>query len=601
MKLLHRMSSLSIRTKLNVLIVLFLCIPFIALGILWYEKSTETIEVNAVNSSRQLIKQINNQLDAYFIDLERLTLPVITHPLIQRFMKIPKDEQYERFVVTRDIEKELLPNFMFGRPDLYGFSVVTENGIASYGGSFSKDINMKLFEQYKDTNSFRIVGTRMQDYLPVLTVVRTFRDAATYRTLGMLVLDLNMTQISGILQNVQLGQTGYIWIADNNSQVLFHPESASQGVPVEADLAETFTREREGYFLKQTEAGRTLVIFHRSAVTNWTIVSEVPLGELIGRLIDLRNVTLWIAFALILFVLAVLTSFSYNVTRSLSILQRLMSKAENGDLAVQAPERRRDEIGSLFRSFNKMVTEIRRLITVVHASKLKEKELQLKQREAMMQAMQSQINPHFLYNTLEVINSYAVVEGVMPISNMATSLADLFRYSVGNPQQLVSLKKELDHVRTYLDIQHERYPYLTYRCDVGDALAADVQAVRLVVQPLIENAIVHGYERHKLRPEHIGLTAEPAQGFCLVRISDNGRGMEPERMETYNRFFQGTLDGEEGPLPFERIGLLNVHHRLRLAYGEPYGLYIEKSDASGTVIRMTLPYKKQAAHPAMEE
>jgi two-component system sensor histidine kinase YesM len=77
--------------------------------------------------------------------------------------------------------------------------------------------------------------------------------------------------------------------------------------------------------------------------------------------------------------------------------------------------------------------------------------------------------------------------------------------------------------------------------------------------------------------------------------------MEPERMETYNRFFQGTLDADEGRLPFERIGLLNVHHRLRLAYGEPHGLYIEKSDASGTVIRMTLPYKKQAAHPAMEE
>jgi two-component system sensor histidine kinase YesM len=571
--------------------LLFLCVPFIVFGVLWYEKSTETIETNAIQSSGILVSQINNELDRYFADLERATFPVVTHPLIQKWMRLSNDP-YEQFVVSRDIEKEVLPNFLFGRPDILGFYVVTENGIASYGGVSSKERNMELFRQYKDTTSFRVVGARKQDQLSILTVVRTFRDAATYKTLGMLVIDLNFHQISQILNNVMLGQTGYIWIADNNGNILYHPEHANEGQPVGADLLERFRDNKEGYFLKQTKTGKTLVIFHSSPLTGWTIVSEVPLGELIGHLIALRNATIWIAVALLLFVLTALASFSFNLTRSLSVLQRLMKRAENGDLAVKAPEHRQDEIGNLYRGFNNMVKEIRRLIEVVHKSELKEKELQLKQREAMMQAMQSQINPHFLYNTLEVINSYAVLEGVMPISNMATSLADLFRYSVGNSRQIVSLKDELDHVKTYLAIQKERYPYLSFDCAIDDDLAMRVQAVRLILQPLVENAIIHGYERNKRRPEYVGLTAEPLEDCCLVRIIDCGSGMDPELKTTYNRIFAGAPSGNESDLPYQRIGLLNVHHRIRLTYGERYGLFIEQSDATGTVIRIRLPYAR---------
>lgn len=588
---LQKVRALSIRTKLNVLILVFLCLPFCSLGVIWYIKTTENIETNAVNSSRQLMTQINNQLDNYFTDLERTTFPVITHPLIQKFMLLPANEQYDRFIITRDIENQVLPNFMFGRPDIKGFSVATENGILSYGGVSSKDDYMKLFRHYENTTSFRIVGIRNSDNSHVLTVVRTFRDAANYKSLGMLIIDLNMNQILSILEKVQLGQTGYIWIADNNSQILYHPDRSNQGKPVDSQLMERFNGSQEGFFLKKTDSGKTLVIFHRSPYTNWTMVSEVPLQELIGNLIELRNFTLWIAFFLILFVLAALAGFSFNLTRSLSVLQRLMKNAEHGNWVIQAPEHREDEIGSLYRSFNKMVREIRRLIEVVHTSKLKEKELQLKQREAMMQAMQSQINPHFLYNTLEAINSYAIVEGVLPISNMATSLADLFRYSVGSSQQIVSLKEELEHVSMYLNIQKERYPYLTFDCGIEARTASNVQAVRLIVQPLIENSIVHGYERHKLRPTYIGVSSEQLESCFLLRISDNGQGMDSQLCGMYNKIFEGTFSGNEAELSFHHIGLLNVHHRIRLTYNEPYGLYIEKSDTTGTVIQVKLPYK----------
>jgi two-component system sensor histidine kinase YesM len=114
------------------------------------------------------------------------------------------------------------------------------------------------------------------------------------------------------------------------------------------------------------------------------------------------------------------------------------------------------------------------------------------------------------------------------------------------------------------------------------------------VQPLIENAIIHGYEQHKLRPGYCGLTAERFGQICLVRVIDRGGGMDRERKEMYNRVFDGSYTGDETELPFQRIGLLNVHHRIRLVYGEPYGLHIEKSDAEGTIIQLKLPYRKEA-------
>jgi len=268
----------------------------------------------------------------------------------------------------------------------------------------------------------------------------------------------------------------------------------------------------------------------------------------------------------------------------------LMKLAEAGDLSVQAPDRREDEIGQLNRSFNRMVAEIRRLIEVVHTSEIKEKELQIRQRDAVMLAMQSQINPHFLYNTLEVINAYALVEGVAPISNMAAALADLFRYSLGNPKEIVPLREEIDHLRSYFDIQKERHRSLEIEIGLKDLDKHRVQAVRLIVQPLVENAFKHGYERHKKKPSYIGVLGEARTEGYAVRVVDCGGGMPGEWMERYNKTFRSP-EWEAREAGQERIGLHNVHQRVRLVFGYPFGLSIVRSDESGTIVELLLPYQ----------
>jgi two-component system, sensor histidine kinase YesM len=240
-----------------------------------------------------------------------------------------------------------------------------------------------------------------------------------------------------------------------------------------------------------------------------------------------------------------------------------------------------------------MIEEIQHLIEVNHLSQLKEMEMEIKQREAMLHSMQSRINPHFLYNTLEVINAYAIVARVKPISQMTVWLAHMFRYSIRNPNQFVLLLEEIEHVTTYFKIQQERYKDLELAMELDVSVLKQVKTLRLVVQPLVENAFIHAYERQQLKAEYIGISGEAADGFYVIRVVDKGRGMPPGMRDAYNSAFDQMTSKQmlmRNSEPFQKIGLWNVHSRIRLFFGEPYGLTIERSDSTGTVIALKLPF-----------
>jgi two-component system sensor histidine kinase YesM len=593
-RLLYLAASLSIRTKLLVLIFIFLCVPFLISGILWYEKSTKSLENNATQYSQQLVNQISGHLDSYFSDLERSTFPLITHPHVQDYLQLDKEDRYGFISLNQKIKEELIPNFIFGRTDIYGFSIVSENGIiASYGDYIPDNIlyNLLQEEQTEAAGKYTIQGIHYINDNPVLTVSRKFKDTLRYTVNGQIVINLKLNMITSIAEKTKLGDTGFIWIIGPNSEIIYHPEKEKWGQTVSPSYFIDIENNPSGSFVREEADGDKLIIYKKSSENDLILISEIPMKEVMSDMIDFRNLTIVGGSLLILFVLTVLMVYSYYLSKNLSNLQRLMKKAENGDLNVKAPEHRYDEIGGLNRSFNKMVTEIRRLIEVIHVSKLSEKEAQIKQREATMQALNSQINPHFLYNTLEVINSYAIMENVMPVSRMVTSLAKIFRYNMGNPKQIGKLQEEIDHIQTYFDIQKERYPYLHTEFDINSDDLEKVNSVRMILQPIIENAIVHGYEKHNMKPQYIGIIGKMEPQAYILQIVDRGGGMDAASKEKFNRYFTTTKSKQpNNEITFDNIGLWNVHYRLRLHFGEPYGIYIRKSNSSGTIIELILPY-----------
>jgi two-component system sensor histidine kinase YesM len=254
----------------------------------------------------------------------------------------------------------------------------------------------------------------------------------------------------------------------------------------------------------------------------------------------------------------------------------LMRRVENGDLTVKTKMRRKDEIGMLGDSFDKMVRRIRGLMDQIYQE-------QQTLRKSELKALQSQINPHFLYNTLDSIIWLARANRTDEIIRMVTSLTKMFRIVISRGKEVISVKEEIDHIFNYLTIQQLRYrSKLSYEIDIPESMYR-YQTLKLLLQPLVENAIYHGI---KLKKEQgrITVTGYETEHTLHFLVHDTGPGMTEEQLEQLHN----TLEEEDG-IKMDSYGAKNVHERIRLFFGAEYGLKYESMAEQGTTVTLTIP------------
>jgi len=273
-------------------------------------------------------------------------------------------------------------------------------------------------------------------------------------------------------------------------------------------------------------------------------------------------------------------TFSRKITSPLHELYLSLKQVEQGDFKLKYPDTDYKELGYLIYRFRKMVSSVDNLIdTIVH----KEKETS----EAKLQALQAKINPHFLYNTLDVIRSLALEYDNHDISEMTLSLSRLFRYNVGNLKEFTTLSDELQYIFDYLKIQEYRFGNRIHvEFDIPETVKS-VQITRFVLQPIIENAFKYGLELRG-RGGLLKISAEKKLDSLYIRIYDNGPGIEAERLKA----IQESLARETGINEMKRAhGLDNVNLRLKLLYGTQYGLFIDSEYTEWTEVSVTIPFQ----------
>lgn len=319
----------------------------------------------------------------------------------------------------------------------------------------------------------------------------------------------------------------------------------------------------------------------RAHVNTQTLIEEVE------KVASIR--TLIIAIVLVItFFISLLISVS--LVRPVKKLLRLMRKVEMGDLDVRFPTKYTDEIGTLGMGFSKMMSRLSELVQQVYVERMEKMESTLRQKEATILAMQNQINPHFLYNTLETINCHAIVHNVPSITQMSKALADFFRYSIDNDDIEVKLGEEIKHIHTFLKIQQERHMQTEIDISIPDHLM-HYPIIKLSLQPIVENAYNHAFvgERDyflKIYGEDID------ESSYAIYVEDNGEGIEDETLQQLNeKIYANSFEllPEKGNQYMRGIGLVNVHSRTRLRYGEAYGLRVDHSVTGGVVVRLLLP------------
>lgn len=304
------------------------------------------------------------------------------------------------------------------------------------------------------------------------------------------------------------------------------------------------------------------------------VITEDKMYADTNRLIQLISI-----FGALVLIASILISifFASSVVRPVRKLQELMTKVEGGNLDIHYDYTGCDEIAQLGKSFNSMILKIKELISKVYME-------QMDKRKAELEVLQSQIKPHFLYNTLDTIQWKAIEHNAFEVADMITALSNLFRISISKGEEVISLEEEIEHVRSYLFIQRIRYQdTLDYQVEYEESLK-ECKVLKLIIQPVVENAIYHGIKNRRGKG-FISIKISQEKKLIVIQIVDNGIGIKEERLAEIKSY----LNGERKKGGSIGYGLYNVNERIRLEYGLEYGINVCSKYGEGAYITIKIP------------
>ncbi len=588
--LLLRDSSLTLR--MLVYSGLLVVVPMLFVAYVSYEQSAKVLEDDAKRSSWQIIEQVKTHLEYYVLDFEISALKIVNHPAMQRLMIMKNVEEIEQSGIRAEI-KEILYDAAYSRRDISGITVILDDLqiIDTFGlKSYSSAAELTGEYWYKDVpqNGQSMLITRhikFQDRSePVISIARRLVSPRTLKPVGMIVTDVNFKKIREIADMVTVGRTGYMTILDSKGHYVYHPNFYYLGARSPFHSFPTIWSQRSGSLIVE-ENQKELLTFSRSDSLGWTMLTLVPYKEVTQGSHTIRNYILWVTVVTLSVAYLLGITFASSIIRPIKRLQQFIKKVEKGDFTDKVIVESKDEIGELSQGFNKMVDRLTQLLDEIYYSKLKETETSLRQKEMELRVLQSQINPHFLYNALETMRGMALEKDMDDIAEISSSLSRLLRYNLKESSPTLLVKDELEVCRLYLQIQKYRFEErLEFEINMPDWVWTQ-KIPKFSLQPIIENCIHHGVDP-SFGKTFIRISAyEESDKAFVIKIEDNGPGMESDLLYSIHHDLQHrdiTMGGSQ-------IGVVNVHRRIDYLFGAGYGLWIDSEKNKGTQVSIRLP------------
>ncbi len=338
-----------------------------------------------------------------------------------------------------------------------------------------------------------------------------------------------------------------------------------------------------GSFPLKINNGNSLAFMSQSASSKLCYFALVSITNINREILTLRNIIILVCILTVFFAFII----SFLFLRSIYVpMDRLVNAMEKlvfrGDFDYFITDKRKDEFGILYNSFNQMVKDMKQLFNQLFEEKLKKKEAQLK-------FLQAEINPHFLYNTLNSIYYISKLHGIKEITDLSYSLTNFFRISLNGGLETITVKEMLNQINHYLVIQNIRYKdQFELVIDVDQELL-EYSVLKFLLQPLVENSIIHGM-KNKNEKGIIEITGYIVGGNIKFSVRDNGLGISPENLKKIQYTLSQTMEDVEVK---DMFALRNIHRRIRLYYGEQYGLRIFSTEGEGTVVEVILPFLKK--------
>lgn len=567
-----RQSSIQLIITVSFTFVTIMAMLFV--GIALFNRFSADSEQNAKTSTKQIADEISVNMDYYLKNM------IYISSLLESNIKKDEDLPNSRILNQMEIISST-------RDDIVGLAVFTDKGdVAAKLPNFEVKgrANIKNQSWFKEAiNDPDKVNISLPHVHNIFygnhSWVVSLSKCVKYKrgdeeATGVLLVDMNFRSLDQLCQQTKLGNMGYIYIIDDKGNIVYHPQQQLIYMGLKQENIKNVLDEPSGSFIETFDNKQRLVTVKTVKITGWKIVGIYYMDQVAATRKNLGTYAFLIIILGILFVIAISTSLSAKISKPIKELEKCMKLVEEGRFDVEINVEGEYEVVRLSKAFNLMVLKITNLMEQI----VKEQE---GKRKSELNALQAQINPHFLYNTLDSVVWMVENEKNQEAVTMITALARLFRISISKGRNIITVKEELEHAKNYLIIQKVRYKNkFQFKIEVQEEVL-NYSIIKLILQPIIENSIYHGIECSVDEGE-IFIYAGIEDDKLLLMVKDTGLGMSEELVENI-------LVTEHRKSKGSGVGIKNVDERIKLCYGKEYGLKIESELEVGTTVKIYLP------------
>jgi len=585
----RKWKDLKIQSKFFITYLLLAVLPLSAFGVAAYFIAGATLEKKANDSFMVITRQINYNVDAYLRGIDRMTiLPFIDQRIYAAMtkMKLTTEassadlSQIEKdmntyFTSLQVLNEGIVAVYMITNQDqAYGYSLDTSirpdntlKGQLWYENALKLDGGIVNSGLRSETQVYTTSGKQ------IVSLARSVKQADSSEHLGVFVVDIDPYIFNFTAQKPKEGS---VVLVDQLGNIIH------SSIPVQKDQVAEFLKQGKALgpnlltIQWESPTGELVGAADTSEYSGWTTIYFLPKKTLYEDLSRIRNLALVIISVLLFFSIIVASFVARGVASPIKRLIRLMNKVHYGGLDVSIDMNQKDEIGLLSRSFNRMMRELSELIERI-------KQEEKSKRKAEMDALRAQINPHFIYNTLSAVKMMAMMQSANDIARVLDIFIQLMKYCTRSDRKWVTVEEEINFIKDYVSLLERRYMKrfaLTF--NVEDC-ARQAWIMPFLIQPIVENAIFHGFSGDN-GDQAIELRAQHVQDELIIVVKDQGKGIEADQIR---RLLNSDAEYREG---LSGTGLKNIHERIRLEFGSPYGLSIESIVGKGTTVTIRVPF-----------
>lgn len=564
------------------------------LGLLSVRDSTASLTKEVTQSSYKVMEQVARGLSFNLEEATRSLVLLAGHYSVRslmnpgRGMDIEGRIQHERNIAdlafgVSSLQSMISDILILGKNDY----VNNLDGRKSlrWNYSFTKQAWFKQAISDTASKGFISLGLHMQDYyfesniskynMPTLSIALPVKDY-TLRTIGAVIANLDLAKINGMFELSSYQNNESIFMIDNQHNIIAHREIAAIGTKLNFTGAELIHAGNSGSFVTELDGEKTLVIFHPTAVQGWSMISTIPMSVIKGQADSLKSNLIDFIYLCLLLNILISILITSKISRQFGRLLSNVDKIGKDSIYVIMNKYKYRELNLIGDKFRELVVRIESLVKQNYQSDIALKEVELK-------TLQSQINPHFLFNTLQLLQTEIVCGSTEDSNHLVLSLSGLLRYSMKQSDEMVELEQEIQNVKDYLYIVNKKYDNrIDIKFHIPDGAILKNRMLKLILQPLVENVVLHGFGENPQSAKMTISVVTVKKGILIV-IHDNGKGISK------NRYRQLARQLNKQDIMPDGIGLFNVNQRIRLKFGPQYGLKIRSKQGVFTTVYIVLP------------